>query len=100
MIKTTVEFDDFFVAVDCVRKISQSGLMPVNCRIVSPFEAFFMGATKTFGKTVLLLGFESFCDTNPTTVHNLLKNQMDLCIDLCEPHGNVLTPKSKKSKKT
>ena len=44
--------------VDAVRHISQSGLYPANCRLVSPLESFSMGIGDG-SHAVLLLGFES-----------------------------------------
>ncbi|HYF61834.1 MAG TPA: FAD-binding oxidoreductase [Herpetosiphonaceae bacterium] len=53
-----VRFQDGAQSLRAVRAISQSGLLPANCRLVSPLEAMSMRLGN--GRdTVLLLGFES-----------------------------------------
>lgn len=55
---TTVTFSDFNRAVDCVRRLGQSGLHPSNCRLLDAGEALISG-TADGGRHVLLLAFES-----------------------------------------
>lgn len=55
--KASVHFDDFLAAADAVREIAQARLYPSNCRLLDPHEA--MLNLVAFGKSVLLLGFES-----------------------------------------
>jgi alkyldihydroxyacetonephosphate synthase len=54
----SITFEDFHSAVECVRKLSQSGLFPTNCRLLDPVEAQLNGIGKG-GQSVLVLGFES-----------------------------------------
>lgn len=54
----TVRFPEEAAGIEAVRQLSQSGLFPANCRLVSPFEATMMGIGNG-SDTVLLLGFES-----------------------------------------
>jgi alkyldihydroxyacetonephosphate synthase len=44
-------------AIDAVRAVAQSGLLPSNCRLLDDKEALFNRVTQ--GEAVLLLGFES-----------------------------------------
>ena len=53
-----VRFSDESSAIDTVRRISQSGLNPVNARLISSIEALSMGIGNG-ADTILLLGFES-----------------------------------------
>lgn len=53
-----VRFADESAAIEAVRAISQAGLYPSNCRLISAFEAFNSGLGDG-GHTVLLLAFES-----------------------------------------
>lgn len=69
--------EDGFAAV---REISQSGLHPANCRLISPLEAF----SNRLGdgtQTVLMLGFEAHDhDLRPWLDHGLA---------ICEKHGGT-----------
>ncbi len=56
--KSTVSFASENAGFAAVRQISQSGLSPANCRLISSMEAFSMGAGDG-SETILLLGFES-----------------------------------------
>ena len=50
--------DGFLRGAECVRRLSQSGLFPSNCRLLDPQEALTSGAG--YGShAVLVLGFES-----------------------------------------
>ncbi|MFI8103954.1 FAD-binding oxidoreductase [Streptomyces sp. NPDC086023] len=53
-----VAFADFHAALEAVRLIAQSGLMPANCRLLDAGEAAMSGASHD-GSAVLVLGFES-----------------------------------------
>jgi alkyldihydroxyacetonephosphate synthase len=54
----TVHFDDFLEAAEAVRRVSQSGLYPTNCRLIDAREAMINGIG-TGSKHLLLIGFES-----------------------------------------
>ena len=73
---TSVQFKDFFSAVDAVRAISQANLYPANCRLLDPLEAFINGSGD--GKhAVLVLTFESA--DHP--LEEWLKRALELCAD-------------------
>jgi alkyldihydroxyacetonephosphate synthase len=73
---TTVQFQDFFSAVEAVRAISQAGLYPANCRLLDPLEAF-INASGDGKHAVLVLTFESA--DHP--VNEWLKRALELCAD-------------------
>jgi alkyldihydroxyacetonephosphate synthase len=50
--------DGFLRGAECVRRLSQSGLFPSNCRLLDPQEALTSGAGDG-SHAVLVLGFES-----------------------------------------
>ncbi|MQA27696.1 MAG: FAD-binding protein [Micromonosporaceae bacterium] len=75
-----VRFTSFGDAVEAVREIAQSGLNPVNCRLLDPGEAALSGAT-TGGESVLVLGFESAA----IPVDTLLTQ----AVELAAGHGGV-----------
>ncbi|MEV7420029.1 FAD-binding oxidoreductase [Streptomyces sp. NPDC089919] len=54
----SVAFGAFADALDAVRLIAQSDLMPANCRLLDSGEAALAGAAQD-GSAVLVLGFES-----------------------------------------
>ncbi|HMA86276.1 MAG TPA: FAD-binding oxidoreductase [Desulfosalsimonadaceae bacterium] len=54
----SVRFADEKAGIQAVRHISQAGLYPANCRLISPLESFSMGIGDG-SHAVLLLGFES-----------------------------------------
>lgn len=56
-VSATVRFEPAH-GISAVRALGQSGLLPSNCRLVSPLEALGMGAGDG-SHAVLLLGFES-----------------------------------------
>ncbi len=73
---TSVQFKDFFSAVDAVRAISQANLYPANCRLLDPLEAFINGSGD--GKhAVLVLTFESA----DHALEEWLKRALELCAD-------------------
>lgn len=53
-----VRFKDFFTAARALRKVSQAGLFPANCRILDPREAFNTGAGDG-SYAIMVLAFES-----------------------------------------
>lgn len=55
---TSVRFDDFYRAAECVRAIAQAQLYPANCRLVDGEEARLNGASEQ-GQSILVLTFES-----------------------------------------
>ena len=54
----TVRFRDSIEGIHAVKAISQSGLFPANCRLISPLEALSTGLGDG-NYAVLILGFES-----------------------------------------
>ncbi|PTL58746.1 FAD-binding oxidoreductase [Paraconexibacter algicola] len=73
-----VRFPTFLAGADAVRALSQSGLLPANCRLVDPLEAQQTGAGD--GTTALLvLGFES-------TDHDVA-DRLDRGLAICREHG-------------
>ncbi|MGQ0840263.1 FAD-binding oxidoreductase [Actinokineospora sp.] len=73
-----VTFTDFAAALDAVRAIAQSGLHPVNCRLLDPGEALFSGAGDGT-VSVLVLGFES--------AGHPVDAQLKSTVDLALAHG-------------
>ena len=54
----SIQFNDYFAAVACVRSLAQSGLNPSNCRLLDPMETVFAGVGD--GRAaILVLAFES-----------------------------------------
>jgi len=78
---TSVSFggdDGFLRGAQVVRALSQSGLFPTNCRLLSPMEAFTAGAGD--GETaILVLGFES--------ADHELDAWMQRALELCRDGG-------------
>lgn len=77
----TVRFPDEAQGIEAVRQLSQSGLFPANCRLVSPFESMMMGIGNG-SDTVLLLGFESH--DHPQDV------KLARALEICRAHGAKL----------
>jgi alkyldihydroxyacetonephosphate synthase len=75
-----VEFDDFLAAAAAVRKISQSGLYPSNCRLLDALEAGTTGAGSG-EKHLFVLGFES--------PHLPVDEPMRLALDIAQSHGGT-----------
>jgi len=71
-------FDAFLDGAECVRAISQSGLLPANCRLIDAQEARMTFAGDG-SAALLVLGFES--DDHPVAQH------MDRALALCAEHG-------------
>ncbi len=70
----SVRFSDESNAFEAVRQISQSGLYPSNCRLISAIECLTMGIGKG-NDSVLILGFESH--DHPQDVK--LKRALEIC---------------------
>jgi FAD/FMN-containing dehydrogenase len=74
----SVQFDDYFGAVACVRHLAQSGLNPSNCRLLDPLEATFSGVGD--GRSaILVLAFES--------ADHPLQPWMARALELVRDHG-------------
>ncbi len=73
-----VAYDDFATGAEAVRKISQSGLNPSNCRLLDPLESDTTSAGPP-GKALLVLGFES--------AHVPVEEPMSLALDICRSDG-------------
>jgi alkyldihydroxyacetonephosphate synthase len=54
----SVHFEDFLQGAEAVRRLSQSGLYPTNCRLIDAREAV-MNGIGTGSKHLLIIGFES-----------------------------------------
>jgi alkyldihydroxyacetonephosphate synthase len=76
----TVHFDDYAKAVEAVRRLSQSGLHPSNCRLLDRREAGLNFVAQ--GKEVLIVAFES--PDHP------LEAKMKRAIELAEDSGGTL----------
>ncbi|MEM7116049.1 MAG: FAD-binding oxidoreductase [Chloroflexota bacterium] len=74
----TVRFPNEQGGIEAVRQLSQSGLFPANCRLVSPVESLVMGIGKG-ADTVLLLGFESHDHAQDA--------KLDRALAICREHG-------------
>lgn len=72
----SVQFKEFFSAVEAVRAISQAGLYPANCRLLDPLEAF-INESGDGEHAVLVLTFESA--DHP--LDEWLKRALELCAD-------------------
>jgi len=75
---TAVTFADFARAAECVRRISQTGLFPANCRLLDAGEAQTAGAGDG-SRHVLLLAFES--------ADHSLDAWMARALECCRDHG-------------
>ncbi len=74
----SVQFDEYFAGVRCVRALAQSGLNPANCRLLDPLETLFSGVGDG-SCAMLVLGFES--DDHP------LQAWMERALELVRDHG-------------
>jgi alkyldihydroxyacetonephosphate synthase len=83
---TSVTFrgdDGFLRGAEVVRALSQSGLYPTNCRLLSPFEALTSGAGAG-DAAILVLGFES--------ADHALDPWMQRALSLCRDGGGEAPP--------
>ncbi|NLY93157.1 MAG: FAD-binding oxidoreductase [Myxococcales bacterium] len=76
----TIHFDDYGRAVEAVRRLSQSGLYPTNCRLLDRREAGLNFVAQ--GKEVLIVAFES--------ADHPLEAKMKRAIELVSDAGGVL----------
>ncbi len=74
-------FSDWSEAVACTRELAQSGLNPVNCRLLDKREATINGVVFD-GSHVLVLGFESH--------HHPVDALMELAVDVVRAHGGTI----------
>ncbi len=74
----TVMFDNEQAGFTAVRELSQSGLHPANCRLISPLEAF-SNRLGDGSQTVLLLGFEAH--------DHALDAWLEHGLAICKKHG-------------
>lgn len=88
----SVRFKDENAGIDAVRQISQSGLYPSNCRLISPLESFSMGIGDGT-HAVLLLGFESH--DHPQEAK--LQRSLEIC-RLCQGTWNDKDVRTSRSK--
>jgi alkyldihydroxyacetonephosphate synthase len=73
-----VPFESFERGAAAVRELAQSGLYPVNCRLLDAGEAALTGAAQG-SRALLVLGFES--PDHP------LEAWMDRALEICGDHG-------------
>ena len=79
----SVQFQEFFKAVDAVRAIAQSGLYPANCRLLDAQEAQVNGVGD--GKhAILVLTFES--------ADHPLQAWLQRALELCADYGGLYQP--------
>ncbi len=82
--QTSVRFpgdDAFLRGAEAVRRLSQSGLFPTNCRLLDPGEAATAGAASGAGEAILVLGFES--------ADHPLGAWMERALELCRDAGGL-----------
>jgi alkyldihydroxyacetonephosphate synthase len=77
----SVEFERWDDAVGAVREISQSGLNPANCRLLSPVEALLSGAGDG-SRAILVVAFES--------ADHPLVPWMARAAEICQEHRGVV----------
>ena len=77
-----VEFPDLATGAEAVRALAQSGLFPVNCRLLDAGEALLSARISPGAGALLVLGFESA--DHPVT------HPMSRALELCRDHGGTL----------
>lgn len=77
-----VEFRDLASGAEAVRALAQSGLFPVNCRLLDAGEALLSARLSPGAGALLVLGFESA--DHPVDL------PMVRAIELCADHGGTL----------
>ena len=77
-----VEFADLGAGAGAVRALAQSGLFPVNCRLLDAGEAMLSATLSPGAGALLVLGFES--------ADHPVDTAMDRALDLCRDHGGTL----------
>ncbi|MEZ4406391.1 MAG: FAD-binding oxidoreductase [Polyangiales bacterium] len=75
----SARFDAMEQAVSAARAVAQSGLLPSNCRVLDPTEAFINRVDDAAGGAALLLGFES-ADHDP-------ESAMARALEIALAHG-------------
>ncbi len=77
-----VEFPDLGAGADAVRALAQSGLFPVNCRLLDAGEAMLSATLSPGAGALLVLGFES--------ADHPVGAAMDRALELCRDHAGTL----------
>ena len=77
-----VEFPDLPAGAEAVRALAQSGLFPVNCRLLDAGEAMLSASLSAGAGALLVLGFES--------ADHPVGHSMDRALELCRDHGGTL----------
>ena len=77
-----VEFAGFDAGSSAVRALAQSGLFPVNCRLLDTGEAMLSATLSPGAGALLVLGFES--------ADHPVDAAMDRALELCRDHGGTL----------
>jgi alkyldihydroxyacetonephosphate synthase len=77
-----VEFPDFGSGAEAVRALAQSGLFPVNCRLLDAGEALLSAALSPGAGALLVLGFES--------ADHPVDASMTRALELCRDHRGSL----------
>jgi len=77
-----VEFPTLHSGADAVRALAQSGLFPVNCRLLDAGEAMLSATLSPGAGALLVLGFES--------ADHPVDAAMDRAIELCRDLGGTL----------
>ena len=77
-----VEFPDLHAGAEAVRALAQSGLFPVNCRLLDAGEAMLSATLSPGAGALLVLGFES--------ADHPVDAAMDRALELCRDHGGTL----------
>lgn len=84
--QASVAFGDTAAAIDALRRLAQSGLLPATLRLLDPTEAALAGVGDG-ASTILLLGFESADAPVTTATRMALEMASDLggrCLDFRE----------------
>ncbi len=82
----SVHFDSFLAGAEAVRRLSQSGLYPSNCRLIDAREAMMNGVASG-GKHLLLVGFES--------ADHPVDPWMARACEICRDAGGAVQPSKK-----
>ena len=77
-----VEFPDLASGAEAVRALAQSGLFPVNCRLLDAGEALLSARISPGAGALLVLGFES--------ADHPVDHPMGRALELCRDHGGTL----------
>jgi alkyldihydroxyacetonephosphate synthase len=79
-----VRFDRFAAGAEAVRALSQSGLLPTNCRLLDAGEALITAGVGDVvdGGGLLLVGFES--------ADHPVGPWLDRAVELCRDHGGTV----------